>query len=208
MRLMLLVLLVAAPALPSRALAEPSPEPSRTAPPPPSAAAELNHRHQFGLGLRGGTGYRVIVPYHDEFCGDLTDKGARKSVCGGRQRVWLELSPSFGITGSLEVLVDVRLYLEEDFTSSRAFFIAPGLKYYADPDELFKFFATGQLVFESQDSSSIGASSFDMGLRSALGIQFDLLRYVGLYVEGGVILGFKRWLSFVVDFAGGVQVRY
>ena len=49
---------------------------------------------------------------------------------------------------------------------------------------------------------------FDFGIRSALGLQFDILRYVGLFAQGGVILGFNRWLTFTVDFSGGVQVRY
>lgn len=186
----------------------PSAEPSKPAVKAPTAPAGLSHRFQLGLGVRAGSGYRAIVPYGGEYCGDTTDAGASKSVCGNRQRFWLELSPSFGFTRSLEALVDLRLYLEEDFSKSKAFFVAPGIKYYTDPDDLFKFFATGQVVFENQDFSGSSVSSFDFALRSALGIQFDILRYVGLFAQGGVILGVKRWFSFVVDFAGGVQARY
>lgn len=190
------------PAAPGSAKA--SAEPTKQAEKAPSAEEEkLNHKYQAGLGVRAGTGFRVIVPYGEENCGE-----ADKSVCGGRQPVWLELSPSFGITSSFELLVDVRIYLESDFSAGKGFFVAPGFKYYTDPDDLFKFFLTGQLVLENQDQAQPGLSSFDMGIRSALGLQFDILRYVGLYVQGGMILAFKRWLTFTVDLGGGVQFRY
>ncbi len=184
--------------------AEPSAEPTKQAEKAPSAEEEkLNHKYQVGLGVRSGTGFRVIVPYGEENCGE-----ADKSVCGGRQPVWLELSPSFGISSSLELLMDVRFYLEGDISASKGFFIAPGFKYYTEPDDLFKFFLTGQVVLENQDQAQAGLSSFDIGIRSALGLQFDILRYVGLYVQGGMILAFKRWLTFTVDLGGGVQFRY
>jgi hypothetical protein len=185
-------------------------EPTKPQEKTPTAAREsLDHRYQFGLGIRAGTGYRVIAPYHEEYCGQKTDNGDNKSVCGGRQPFWLELSPSFGITPGLEVLLDVRLYLENDsVVNSKAWFLAPGLKYYTDPDSLFKFFLTGQLVLENQNTGSSTLPSWDIGIRSALGLQFDVLRYVGLYAQGGVIVGFKRWLTFLVDFSGGVQLRY
>jgi len=173
-----------------------------------TAKKGLSHKYQFGVAVRAGTGYRVIAPYHEEFCGDKKDDGGNKSVCGSRQKVWLELSPSFGFTHSLELLVDVRLYLEDDFSGTKAFFVAPGIKYYTDPDDIFKFFASGQLVLENQEMGAGGPKSFDLGIRSALGIQFDILRYVGLYVQGGVTIAFLRWLTFTVDVGGGLQVRY
>lgn len=185
-----------------------SAEPSKPADKPPQEAKSdsLDHRFQLGLAVRVGTGYKVVMPYHEEFCGQED-----KSVCGHRQPVWLELSPSFGITRSLELLVDVRINLEDDpAAAGKGFFISPGIKYYIDPESWFKFYATGQLVLESQDqlSRNGGLSAFDFGIRSALGVHFDIVRYVGLYAQGGIILAFKRWLTFVVDFAGGVQVRY
>lgn len=210
MRRLAFILVTLSMAAPAASLAQkPGDEPTKPKADSPTPPATLSHRYQFGLGVRGGSGYRVIAPYDSSYnCGELTDKGENKSVCGGRQRAWLELSPSFGITHSLELLVDVRFYLEDDFTATKALFVAPGIKYYSDPDELFKFFATGQLVIENQDFGSAGPSNLDLGVRSALGVQFDVLRYLGLYAQGGVELGFKRWLTFIVDFGGGVQVRY
>jgi hypothetical protein len=198
------------PAEPAQA-AEPGKPVQPTKAPDKAQSKPLNHRYQFGLAVRAGTGYRVIAPYHDEYCGEMANATEKKAVCGSRQRAWLELSPSFGITRSLEVLLDVRFYLEEDWTATRAYFFAPGIKYYTDPDGLFKFFATFQLGFETQDYSSSQASTvsnFDVAIRSAFGVHFDLVRHVGLFAQGGVILGMSRWLSFVADFAGGVQGRF
>jgi hypothetical protein len=188
---------------------EPSKPPEKTQ---SAAKRSLSHKYQIGLAARAGTGYRVIAPYHDEFCGqwDKEVGGDKKSVCGSRQPVWLEISPSFGVTSSLEILVDVRIYLEnldESLTKSRGYFFAPGIKYYTDPESFFKFFATGQVVFENQDYGGT-VSSFDVGIRSAIGINFDIVRYVGLYLQGGIILGLNRWMTFTVDFGAGFQVRY
>lgn len=184
--------------------AEEPQEPSKPASPEKERApAGLGHKYQFGLGVRAGTGFRVIMPYGDESCGD-----ADAEVCGARLPVWLELSPSFGITQSLEVLLDVRLYLEQDFTDSRGYFFAPGLKYYTDPNSLFKFYASGQVVFENQEQLPGGPGSFDIAARATLGVQFDVLRYVGLYVQGGLIVGFLRWLTFTIDGSAGIQIRY
>jgi hypothetical protein len=201
---LILALLTLAPSRVLGAGDEPVEEPSKPPDKKPQTATSLGHRFQFGFGVRAGTGYRVIMPYEEENCGE-----ADKSVCGGRQPFWLELSPSFGLLDSLELLADVRLILEKDFSESTGFFVAPGIKYYTDPEDIFKLFFTGQLVLESQDQKhDPSLSSFDIGIRSVLGLQFDILRYVGLFAQGGIIIGFKRWLTFSVDFAGGVQLRY
>jgi len=188
-------------------------EPSAPASNKPAAAAatsDLSHKYQFGVAVRMGSGYRVIAPYQEEDCGELDDQGNKKSVCGGMYPLWLEVSPSFGITSTLEVLVDIRIPLDKpSFTNSKGFFVAPGIKYFTDPESAFKFFLTAQIVFESQSQSgNAGLASFDFGVRSALGVQIDLVRYVGLYAQAGLIFGFNRWMSFLIDFGGGLQVRY
>ncbi|MCC6750866.1 MAG: hypothetical protein IT371_24625 [Deltaproteobacteria bacterium] len=186
-------------------------EPSKATPPEGAAPARkgLSHKYQVGLGVRVGSGYRIVAPYHEEFCGDKDDKGTPKSVCGGMYPFWIEFSPSFGITSSWEVFVDFRLPLATPrFSDARGFFLSPGLKYYTDPDGLFKMFLTFQPVFEFQGQATAGLANFDFGVRSVLGVNFDVLRYLGLYAQAGVILGFTRWLTFTADFGGGIQVRY
>jgi len=195
--------------------AEPTPheEPAAAAENRPKASAEeesLDHRFQVGLGARIGSGFRVVFPYSNEFCGQLDGNGDSKQVCTDRYPMWIELSPSFGLTESLELLVDFRIFLESpEFTSATGVGFAPGIKYYTDPRGSLKFFLTGQAMFELQDQrEGSGLDNFDIGLRSAFGFQIDLLRYIGLYAQAGLVVGFKRWFSFIADLAGGVQVRY
>jgi hypothetical protein len=200
---------------------EPTPPPSPAEPGDPAeptnpvqprvAETSLDHENQIGVAVRFGSGYRAVFPYKKEqTCGELDDSGEPKSVCNSRYPVWLEVSPSFGLTKGLELLADVRIFLESPtFTDATGIFIAPGIKYYADPEDMLKFYLTGQLVFELQDQTdNEDLASFDFGVRSALGMQVDLLRYVGLYVQAGMVFGFTRWFSFLADLSGGIQVRY
>lgn len=173
----------------------------------PEERSTLSHKYQFGASVRGGTGFRMIVPYGDKFCGKgaVTDPD---SVCTARYPGFLEISPSFGVSNSIELFVDLRLLMENpDFTGAKGFFVSPGFKFYSDPESLFKLFMTAQLVFESQ-SQAANVQSFDFGARGVIGAQFDVLRYVGIYIQGGLVAGFTRWLSLTVDAAGGVQLRY
>jgi hypothetical protein len=198
----------AAPAAPARGAPTPSSDPGSSAgakaEEPTPAPPLRNHQYQFGFGVRGGTGFRVLMPYKEGVdCGD-----AGKRVCLSRQPAWLELSPSFGVTHGLEVLLDVRIGLEKDYTDGRLLYFAPGIKYYADPDGLFKFFATGQIVFEYEpQGEGSRLMAFDFGLRSALGFQLDFNRHIGVALQGGVLLGFARELAFTLDFALGIQGR-
>lgn len=208
----LVALLVTSPA--SWAQSSPEAEPSEPAPTERATTPEesLGHGNQLGLGVRFGSGYRMLIPYNEEYCGEREDSGESKSLCRDRYPFWLELSPSYGLTDALELLVDVRIFLESpDFTNATGILLAPGFKYYTDAEDQLKFYLTGQLVFEIQEQDKAenpDLGNFDFGLRSALGMQLDLLRYVGLYVQAGLIFGFTRWFSFLADLSGGLQVRY
>ena len=60
--------------------------------------------------IQPGTGYRVLFPYNEEYCGQ-----ADKSVCTGRSPLFLDIGLSFGVTAGLEVLGEVQFGLESDF---------------------------------------------------------------------------------------------
>lgn len=216
------LLVCAASAQPAQGGTAQTAPPQNQAPGPAAAAApakkaeakeekeeSLDHRFQFGAAVRVGTGYRVIAPYNEEQCSGATGPD-KESICGGLYPVFLELSPSFGVTGSIELLVDFRLFLmDADYTAAKGFYISPGIKFYADAESRLKFFLTAQPVFELQDQTvNAGLSTFDFGLRSTVGLQFDFIRYIGAFIQGGVLFTFSRWLTFVADFSAGIQVRY
>jgi hypothetical protein len=116
---------------------------------------------------------------------------------------------AFGITPWLEVLLDVRFSPEADFTDTRAYQFSPGLKFYAGARERLKIYGTAQLLLDFQQQvEGTAVRAFDAGVRSAVGLQFDFNRHVGLMAQGGVTLGFARWFSFAVNIGLGVQARY
>ena len=168
-------------------------------------AEPMSHLHQVGLSFNAGSGYRFIVPYNDGiFCGQ-----DGKRVCTSHVPAFMEIELSYGAFESLDLIADLRFGLESDFTTTHDFFFAPGIKYFIDPNNAFKYYATGQLVFDSEDQMAVNsAASFDFGVRSALGMQYELWRNFGLFAQLGATLGFTRWLRMELDFAGGVQGRF
>src|SRR5579872_7420205 len=95
---------------------------------------DLNHKLQFGFAALPGDGYRRIFPYQEKTgCGQIN-----KRVCSGRLPFFLDIQPSFGITEHWDVLVDLRFGIEQDFTGSRQFAVAPGFRYWVDPDQPIK----------------------------------------------------------------------
>jgi hypothetical protein len=181
------------------------PEPATAAAPPPS----YSHRFQGGVSLAPGLGYRVIFPYDEgQPCGEFKDDGTPKRVCTSRLPVFLELELAFGVTTSLDLIADFRFGLEKDFTPGKAFFFAPGVKYFIDPEKAFKLYASFQIVFDDEDQGASNVDNFDFALRNANGLQYEVLRQLGLFAQFGETLGFVRWLRFELDFAVGVQGRF
>src|SRR6187401_440067 len=142
--------------------AAPAPEPQPATPaapadnPPPSVVrppkqfpklrqASLLHKYQLGIAMMPGVGYRGIFPYQENInCGQQG-----KRVCTDLLPVFLDVQPSFGFAEHWDVLVDLRFGIGTDFNAKHQFAIAPGVRYWVDPELPFKFFATIQGVFDA-----------------------------------------------------------
>ncbi|MBI4511921.1 MAG: hypothetical protein HY698_19970 [Deltaproteobacteria bacterium] len=167
------------------------------------------HKGQVGVHAQAGAGYRVLMPYNSEFCGQ-----AGKTVCTGRSPTFLELGISYGVTRSIELLADVRLGLETDFGAGsaegpRALAIAPGIKVFVEETGLVKFFSTLQGVVDFTDFAFTGVKEgADLGLRNVNGILIDLHANYGLYAHFGETFGLRRWLRFEIDGGAGIQGRF
>src|SRR5258707_230357 len=110
---------------------------------PRLAAPTMTHYQQFGIALLSGTGYRGIFPYQEMIdCGQ-----PNKRVCTSRLPTFLDVQPSFGFANHWDVLIDLRFGLGQDFTGSHQFAVAPGVRYWVDPQESTKFFATIQVAY-------------------------------------------------------------
>ena len=172
---------------------------------------QYSHKGQFGVHAQGGLGFRFIAPYEDDlYCGQEHD-GDYKRVCSERSPVTLELGTSFGVSKSLELLLEVRLGLEDDFGVSPGvdgpsqLQFAPGVKYYIRDAGLTKFFSSLQLLIDTTDFQQ--ADEVDFGVRNINGLQFDFHRTTGVYFFFGESIAFKRWFRFEMDAGIGLQIR-
>jgi hypothetical protein len=206
-----MALAVSAPAL---AFAQEADEPA-------DESVLFSHKGQVGVHAQIGTGYRVLFPYDEQYCGQTDDDGSPKSVCTGRSPFFLDLGLSYGITDAVELLGEVRLGLEKDFESltggvdgPRPLSFAAGARLYVDAEGRFKFFSTLEGVIETTDyadSTSNGIQSIDgvdYGIRNVNGIMFDFHRTFGLYAHFGETITFASWLRFELHGGAGVQVRF
>jgi hypothetical protein len=172
----------------------------------------FSHKGQFGVHIQPGTGYRVLFPYNEEYCGQ-----ADKAVCTGRSPVTLTVGLSFGVTAGLELLGEVQLGLESDFSGLSGaegpapLFFAAGARLYVDSDGQFKFFSTLEGTIETTDYTENGVltdSGTDFGIKNVNGIQFDFHRVFGLYVHFGESVSFVNWLRFDLQGGIGLQARF
>lgn|SRR5436190_7009981 len=215
----------AAPAQPAaEPRAEPLPRGTAEPPAPPSAApsagpptvfdrppkqfpklrqASLVHKYQLGIAALPGIGFRGIFPYKDDVsCGQQA-----KRVCIGMLPFFLDVQPSFGIAQHWDLLVDLRFGIAADFTKAHQFAVAPGFRYWVDPELPFKFFATIQGVFDATAQHNPTIKDTDFGARNANGFMFEVMPNLGFYLQLGETIGFVRWLSFEIDGGVGIQAR-
>jgi hypothetical protein len=175
---------------------------------PKLTAPTMVHYQQFGLALLPGTGYRAIFPYQNQNgvminCGQLN-----KTVCTGRLPTFLDVQPSFGFADHWDVLIDLRFGLEQDFTTTHQFAVAPGVRYWVDPEESNKFFATLQIAYDvTSMHDQFLKHNDDVAVRNSNGFMFEVMRNLGVYVQFGETIGFVRWLRFEIDAGLGVQAR-
>jgi hypothetical protein len=208
-----------APASPepaSRPASEPASEPASPPPPPPPKPktfaklqrASLSHEMQFGLAVMPGSGYRGIFPYKEGiYCGKTQD-GMFRRVCSAHVPFFIDLQPSFGIGLHWDLLVDLRFGLEADFTKTHQFAVAPGFRYWVDPQLHAKFFATVQVAYDTTAQHQSTITNNDVAFRNSNGFMYDVMRNIGFYGQFGETIGFVRWLRFEVDLGIGVQVRF
>jgi len=206
------------------AAADEKPAPDKTAPTappdsgpatPPSAGLErpksfpklrqasLLHKNQLGIAVMPGVGFRGVFPYQENiYCGQMG-----KRVCTGMVPFFLDVQPAFGFAEHWDALVDLRFGIGTDFNKNHEFAVAPGVRYWVDPELDFKFYATIQGVFDATAEPNPVLKDNDFGIRNANGFMFEVMRNLGFYFQFGETLGFVRWLRFEIDGGVGVQAR-
>lgn len=194
------------PATPAPAAATPDTPTVFDRPPkqfPKLRQASLLHKYQLGIAILPGVGFRGIFPYQENInCGQQA-----KRVCTGLLPFFMDVQTSFGFAEHWDALVDLRFGIATDFSSRHQFAVAPGFRYWVDPELPFKFYATIQGVFDATAQLDPKLKTTDFGVRNANGFMFEVMRNLGFYVQFGETLGFVRWLRFEIDGGVGVQAR-
>jgi hypothetical protein len=183
------------------------PAPAAPASQPAAKPPGYSHRHQGGVGVIFGTGYRGLVRYQGSqgTCEDVV--GSDKTFCHSRVPAFMDIQGSFGVTRGLAAIVDFRLGLEQDFTHSRPLALAPGIKYHIDAEDRLKFFITLQLAIDFTGQLP-DVPRTDFGVRNAIGLQFDVHRVFGFWLQLGDTLAFRRYFRFELDAALGIEARF
>jgi hypothetical protein len=172
----------------------------------------FSHKGQVGLHLQGVTGYRSIVTYDEEFCGDLKDSGANRSTCYGRSPFGFDIGLGYGVISIIEVFLEMRLGVERDIgvnpnqDGPRMVALAPGVKAYLGRIGEMAFFSTLQFPIDFTSFDQVDKNDF--GIRNVNGLQLDVHRTFGLYVMFGEEVSWRRWLRFEIEAGLGLQARF
>jgi hypothetical protein len=170
----------------------------------------LDHKHQLGLAVLPGIGYRVIARYNDrQVCVDHSEDDS-KWVCTNDVPFFMDFQVAFGITSKFDLITDLRLGLAHDEAVGigRQFAVSPGLRVWLDNDVRVKFFTTLQAVIDHTAQNSTTVEDTDFGVRNSNGLMYDAIRNVGFYFQFGETIGFRRWFRIELDLGLGVQVRF
>ena len=171
------------------------------------------HKGQFGVSARLGLGVRGIATYENTvYCGK-TDPQAEHgfaSVCTGRTPLSLDLEASYGVTRSIELVLELRLGIESEFGPApgadgpRPLHLSPGARFFFSEAKRTKLFVQPQIVFDFAGHER----GNDFGVRGLQGFWIDLHRSYGLYFYIAETLQFSRWLSAAFEGGIGFQGRY
>lgn len=209
----------------------PAKEPDGTAPPPSEAAAppprassgpvSYSHKGQIQASLRLSLGMRAIVAYDDaDYCGetDSMSSTGNKAVCTGRVPFSFDFELGFGIARRIDLVGELRIGIENDFTSTfngagegpRMFHFAPGARFFFSDAKTMKLFTTAQVVFDFAGYKDAAGQSrgTDFGVRNLNGLWLDLDRAYGFYAYVGETATFGRWLLTELELGAGVSARF
>lgn len=169
-------------------------------------ADSLGHRYQVGLRAGFGIPYVFAIKYGD---GPDCGRKAKQTFCRYAGSLTLDADVSFGVSDSLEITALARIGLTEDEASGASpLGFGLGVRGYTSPHSLLKFFFAGRAFLDVTQSSRPDWKPVDFGIRGEFGLQIDVARYFGIYLQIGETLSFLRSFYFVTDATAGIQLRF
>ena len=173
----------------------------------------FGHGGQIGvrIGLLGG--YRMILRYDDsQFCTEYDpDKSPsdQQKFCGHAAPFALSTALSYGIADWLEPFAWGRFGLasEGETDTEPVVMFGVGVRVYTMSDAPFKIFIEPAIGLEVEDGLYASYDT-DVALHLAAGPTFDLNKYFGIYLTGGITTTVVRYLASSLEFDLGIQGRY
>jgi len=201
---------------------EPAKEKPAEAPPEkPASKDTFAHRGQFGLrvGLVGG--YNMVFRYDESpLCSPYdTSKSLadQQKFCGHGAPLALDIAASFAVLDFLEPYVFTRLGLsgETQTDTLPVKILGAGTRIYTMSDSAFKIFIDPAVAFEFEGGAgTVKLPGYnpqyknDLLFHLAAGPQFDVARYLGIFVDAGLTTGILRGIHTTLELQGGVQARF
>ncbi len=173
----------------------------------PAPAETMSHRYQ--VGLRAGIGIPFMFGLKYKGDNPPCDVAAtHQTWCRHFGVGTLDFDLGFGVSDAIELSFDARFGLaDEPSWGAPPVSIGLGMRAYGSPEENIKLYFGPRLILDLTSSDLPNWTGVDFGVRGDMGLQFDFIRYVGMYVQLGLQLTFLRALMFVPDLSIGVQVR-
>jgi hypothetical protein len=143
-------------------------------------------------------------------CSDeLDEDGSPQTFCRRFGSALVDLELAFGVSPTVELGILTRIgFVDDEAADSRPVAFGFGARAYTSPDAAFKGYFGFRAMLDVTSSDVADWSGVDFGMRGELGLQLDLVRYLGFYLQLGESLMFLRGLYFTTDVSGGVQVRF
>lgn len=181
-----------------------------------SFSHDRSHDHQFSLRVAISGSYVVAIKYAD---GPICQERALPSLedptpedeefCRHLGEPFVDVEIGFGVTPQLEITAFVGFGLDEVAVANQApLTLGLGIRGYTATNAVVKGFFGARAVLDITPSDLQDWSDVDVGLRGGLGLQVDIVRWVGLFAQAGVTLRLLRGFYFVPDFGAGLQIRF
>lgn len=165
----------------------------------------LSHAGQVGIRVGFGVPYIFAVKYGEGPRCDATGE----EFCHRLGSALIDLEIGVGLSETVELSGLARFGLAEDEASNAVpLAFGFGARAYTSPSAQVKGFLGGRAMIDITSSDVPEWKTVDLGVRGELGIQFDLVRYVGFYAQAGASIMLLRALNLAFDGTVGVQVRF
>ena len=176
-----------------------------------------DHKYQVGVRVAFALPYRFRLEYGGDDsaqCDETVGEDDDGTFCTGLGEPSLDLSLEFGITDTLELFFLMRIGLvSEDFTGASALNLGLGIRTYTNPTDMVKFYLGAAVMFDvgstDEPASRVGDfGSFDFGVRGQFGLQVDVIRYLGIYLQVDPQIFFLRYMDTSIGGSIGLQGRF